>query len=74
MYLSFLSLSLPTLWGQLREAQINFEAVLGIRIRRIRTFLGLPNPDPLVRGTDPNKLVRGTDPYQHPAPDPSLFS
>jgi malate/lactate dehydrogenase len=34
-------------------------AVLGIRIRRIRMFLGLPDPDKLVRGTDP---------------DPSLFS
>jgi|LakMenEpi03Aug12_release.lakeMendotaPanAssembly.Ray.scaffolds.fasta_scaffold182749_2 hypothetical protein len=38
---------------------------LGIRIRRIRMFLGLSDPDPLVRGTDP-------DP--DPAPDPSLFS
>jgi hypothetical protein len=30
-------------------------SVLGIRIRihRIRMFLGLPDPDPLVRGTDP---------------------
>jgi hypothetical protein len=36
-------------------------AVLRIRIRRIRMFLGLPGPDPLVRGTN-------TD------PDPSLFS
>jgi hypothetical protein len=34
--------------------------VLGIRIRM---FLGLPDPDPLVRGMDPD-----------PAPDPSLFS
>jgi hypothetical protein len=34
--------------------------VLGIRIRM---FLGLPDPDPLVRGADPD-----------PAPDPSLFS
>jgi hypothetical protein len=36
-----------------------------IRIRRIRMFLGLPDPDPLVRGTVP-------DP--NPVPDPSLFS
>jgi hypothetical protein len=38
-------------------------AVLGIRIqiRRIRVFLGLPDPYPSVRGTDPD-----------PAPDPSL--
>ncbi len=28
--------------------------VLGIRIRRIYMFLGLPDPDPLVRGTDPD--------------------
>ncbi len=48
-------------------------AVLGIRIRRIRMFLGLPDPDPypLVRGTDPDPdpLVRSTDP--DPA-DPEL--
>jgi hypothetical protein len=37
-----------------------------IRIRRIRMFLGLPDPDPLVKGTD-------QDP-EDPAPDPSLFS
>jgi hypothetical protein len=44
------------------------QAVLGIRNRiwicRIRMFLGLPDPDPLVRGT-------GTD--LAPNPDPSLF-
>ncbi len=34
------------------------KVVLGIRIRM---FLGLPEPDPLVRGTDPD-------------PDPSIFS
>jgi hypothetical protein len=32
----------------------NRGAVLGIRIRRIRMFLGLPETDPLVRGTDPD--------------------
>ncbi len=41
------------------------KAVLGIRIRnrirRICMFLGLRDPDPIVRGTDP-------------APDPTLFS
>ncbi len=32
---------------------LNFvKAVLGIRIRKIRMFLGLADPDPLVRGTD----------------------
>jgi hypothetical protein len=32
------------------------QAVLGIRIRRFRIFLGLqdPNPDPLVRDPDPS--------------------
>jgi hypothetical protein len=38
----------------------NYLAVLGIRIRirKIRMFLGLPDPDPLVRGTDqdPSRL------------------
>jgi ankyrin repeat protein len=38
-----------------------FLPVLGIRIRRIRMFFGLPDPDLLVRGADP-------------APDPSPFS
>jgi hypothetical protein len=41
-------------------------------------FLGLPDPDPLVRGTDPDpdpdSLVRGTDTDPDLAPDPSLFS
>ncbi len=32
------------------------------RIRRIRMFLGIPDPDPL-----------GKDPDLDPAPDPSLF-
>jgi hypothetical protein len=38
----------------------NFQAVSRIRIHRIHMFLGLPDPDPLVKGMDPN-----------PAPDPS---
>jgi hypothetical protein len=37
--------------------------VLRIRIHRIHMFLGLPDPDPLVRGMDP-------DPAPDPAPDP----
>ncbi len=37
------------------------KALLGIRIRRIRMFLGLLDPDPLVGGMNPD-------------PDPSLFS
>jgi hypothetical protein len=36
--------------------------VMGIQIR---IFLGLPDPDPLVKGIDPDPA---------PAPDPSLFS
>ncbi len=40
-----------------------FGTVLGIRIHRTRMFLGLPDPDPLVRGMDPA-----------PDPEPSLFS
>ncbi len=36
--------------------------VLRIRIHRIHMFLGLPDPDPLVRGMDPD-----------PAPDPSTI-
>ncbi len=45
---------------------LDFKAMLGIRIqiRRIRMFLGLPDPDLLVRGTAP-------DPSSDP--DPSLF-
>jgi hypothetical protein len=41
-----------------------FCAVLGIRIRM---FLGLPDPDQLLRGMD-------LDPAPDPDPDPSLFS
>ncbi len=43
----------------LQIAKHRFYTVLGIRIRM---FLGLPDPAPLVRGTDPD-----------PDPDPSLF-
>jgi hypothetical protein len=35
---------------------------------RIRMFLGLLDPDPLVRGTDPDP-----DPEPFPAPDPSII-
>ncbi len=63
----------PTLLRQvvihvIRVKIIYFGSVLGIRIRnciwirRIRMFLGLPDPDPLFRVTDPDL-----------APDPSLF-
>ncbi len=37
---------------------------LGIRIRTIPMFVGIPDPDPLVRGTDP-------DPDS--GPDPSII-
>jgi hypothetical protein len=33
-----------------------FRAVFRIRIHRIHVFLGLPGPDPLVRGMDPELL------------------
>ncbi len=48
--------------------------MLGIRIRRVRMFLGLPDLDPLVRGTDPDPLVRGAypDPHQN-VTDPQHF-
>ncbi len=42
-------------------ACVSFQPVLGIRIRRIRMFLGFPDPVPLGTKTDQ-------------APDPSLFS
>jgi hypothetical protein len=51
---------------------VAFLTVWGILIR-IRMFLDLPDPDPLVRGTDPGTdSDPGTDPA--PAPSPSLLS
>ncbi len=44
-----------------------------IRIRRIRMFLGLLDPDPLVRSMEPDPLVRGMDPNPDPDPDPSVI-
>jgi hypothetical protein len=35
--------------------------------------LGLPDPDPLVRGMDPDPLVRGMDPDPDLAPYPSII-
>ncbi len=46
-------LQVPVLW-------------IRIRIQRIHMFLGLPDPDPLVRGMDP-------DPVPDPVPDPSII-
>jgi hypothetical protein len=41
------------------QVKFSFTAMLGIRnrirIRRIRMILGLPDPDPPVRGTDPER-------------------
>jgi hypothetical protein len=47
-----------------QDQKTNSQAVLWIRIRirRIHMFLGLPDPDPLVRGMDPD-----------PAPDLSIM-
>jgi hypothetical protein len=44
----------------------SFAAVLRIWIHRIHVFLGLLDPDPLVRGMDPD-----LDPA--PDPDPSII-
>ncbi len=56
--------------AQLSEVKqlFGFEAVLRIRIHRIHMFLGLPDPDPLVRGMD-----RDPDPDVDPDPDPSFI-
>ncbi len=49
--------------AQIRENEVNsLKAVLGIRIRKIRMFLGLPDPHP-------DLLVTSTD----PAPDRSII-
>jgi hypothetical protein len=44
----------------IRWARLELKPVLGIRIRRTRMFLGIPDPDTSVRGMDLD-------------PDPSLF-
>jgi hypothetical protein len=41
--------------------------VFRIRIHRLHMFLGLLDPDPLVKGMDPDPLVKGMD------PDPSIL-
>jgi hypothetical protein len=46
----------------------NHTPVLRIRIRRIRMFLGLPDPHPLVTSMD-----TAPDPVPVPAPDPSII-
>ncbi len=45
----------------------NVRTSVGEQVRRIRMFLGLPDPDPVVRDAD-------SDPNPAPAQDPSLFS
>jgi hypothetical protein len=55
---SFVPLSLKT-----TQNLINIKAVLRIRIHK---FLGLPDPDPLVKGMDP-------DPALDPNSDPSII-
>jgi hypothetical protein len=45
---------------QVRHPLVELQAVLRIRIHRIHMFLGLRDPDPLVRGMDPD-------------PDPSII-
>ncbi len=47
-----------TMYGIRRFVDLaHIQAVLRIRIRRIRMFLGLLNPDPLVRGMDPDHSI-----------------
>jgi hypothetical protein len=49
---------------------------LGIRIRRIRMFSGLQDPDPFIRGADPDPDPSpdpDPDPSPDPAPNPFLF-
>ncbi len=41
---------------------VNLKASVPVRIHRIHMFLGLPDPDPMVRGVDPD-----------PVPDPSII-
>jgi hypothetical protein len=54
--------------GDLKSANVliagDFQAVFRIRIYLIHMFLGLPDPDP---------LVRGMDPYPALDPDPSIM-
>ncbi len=52
--------TLPVFFISLTYPKVFLPSVLGVRIRRIRMFLGLLDLDPLVRGMDPD-------------PDPSLF-
>ncbi len=50
------------------DLEVRRKAVFRILIHRFRIhmFLGLPDPDPLVRGMDP-------DPALDPDPDPSII-
>jgi hypothetical protein len=43
--------------GALKSTVDVFYPVLWIRIDMIHMFLGLPNPDPLVRGSDPDPSI-----------------
>ena len=47
---------------------LSFRSVFRIQIHQIHMFLGLLDPDPLVRGMDPDPdpLVRGMDPDPNP--------
>jgi hypothetical protein len=63
--LEFLIINVLNKYCVIREA--SFLVVIAVlRIRRIRMFLGLMDPD-----TYP--LVRGTDPDLDPNPDPSII-
>ncbi len=48
--------------GVCKSPVLRIQIRIRIRIHRIHMFLGLLDPDPLVRGMDPDPLVRGMDP------------
>jgi hypothetical protein len=51
-------------WKADLEQKKDFQAVFRIRIHRIHMFLGLPDPDPSVRGMDPDP---GSGSFYHQA-------
>jgi hypothetical protein len=58
----------PGCSSRIPDLDADFLPVLRIRIHRIQVFLGLPDPDPLVRAMDPDP-----DPAVVPDPDPSII-
>jgi hypothetical protein len=60
------------IWNKLKYIKVGTKLLpvlrIRIRIHRIHMFLGLPDPDPLVRGMD-----RDPDPLLDPDPYPSII-